>query len=53
MENPLTHLRNYRELRRQRDPLIRQAARQGKSRQRIATAAGLSYDRVRQILRGR
>jgi len=51
MENPLTELRRYRELRRRRDPLIRRAARAGYSRKQIADAAGLGADRIKQIVR--
>lgn len=51
MENPLTELRQYRDLRRRRDLLIRRAARAGYSREQIANAVGLSRAHVKQIIR--
>lgn len=50
MSDALTELRQYRDLRRRRDPLIRRAAREGASRRQIASAAGVHVQTVRRIL---
>lgn len=51
--DPLKELREYRELRRRRDGLIRKAAKDRRTRPEIGAAAGLSVDRITQILGGR
>jgi hypothetical protein len=51
MGNALEELRQYRELSRRRDRLIRRAARDGRSQRQIARAVGMHIDSVKRILR--
>jgi len=50
-QEALQELRHYRDLRRRRDRLIRQALREGCPRGRVALACGLSIKRIKQIER--
>lgn len=49
-DNPMAQLRQWRKLSARRNANVRLAAREGKSQEQIARAAGLSPSRVRQIL---
>lgn len=52
-EEDLRDLRLYRELRARRDLLIHRAAKAKRTQREIGSAAGLSVDRISQIMGGR